>query len=262
MKRKPLPILLLILIFSYSLAGLADYFQDIYHSKKQIKNLEQLIQTEDKVSSDFAESTFQLMYDNENYPGHQMQTEFIKLYQQNPDIIGWLTIKNTNINYPVMQDPSGSDFYLDHNFEKQPSLHGLPFLDTRCNILNSNALLIHGHNMKTGLIFGDLMNYKKESYYKAHPRILFHTLYEKADYEIIDVILSKVYEKTDEAFRYYQLDPLQTPEGFQSYMYEIKKLALYQTGKTATFGDKILILSTCEYSAANGRLAVIARKIT
>lgn len=262
MKRKLLPICLLVLMFCYSLAGLWDYLQDINHSKDQIKNLGQLIQTETILDPDFSETDTDLIWENENHPAPQIQTDFRKLYEKNPDIIGWLTIDDTNVNYPVMQDPSGSDFYLDHDFEKQPSVHGLPFLDNKCNIVNSNALMIHGHNMKTGLIFGDLMKYKRESYYKSHPKIHFNTLYENADYEIIAVILSKVFEKIDNAFRYYQLEALQTPDGFHSYMEQINELSLYETGKSATWGDKILILSTCEYSTDNGRLAVIARKIS
>lgn len=253
MKRNLLPILLLILVFCYSLTGLVDYILDIYRSKDQISNLEQLIQTETDTA---------LILENENHPNPQILSEFKKLYEQNPDIIGWVVIEQTKVNYPVMQDPNGLDYYLDHDYQKLPSVHGLPFLDTRCNIKDSTVLMIHGHNMKTGLIFGDLMNYKKESYYSAHPRIVFNTLYEKADYEIVDVILSKIYDKTDEAFRYYQYENLQTPAGFHSYMDQIKKLALYPTGNTAKFGDEILILSTCEYSTANGRLALIARKIS
>lgn len=261
MKRSFLPILLLVLMFCYSLAGFVDYLHDIYRTKDQIRNLEQLIQTKTEFSPDFAETDPTLIEEHENLTNAQIQSEFKNLYDQNSDIIGWLAIDNTRVNYPVMQDPSGSDYYLEHDFLKQPSIHGLPFLDSKCNIRDSNALMIHGHNMKTGLIFGELMNYKKESYYKNHPQIRFNTLYEKADYEIIAVILSKVYEKTENAFRYYQLENLQTSEGFHSYMDQIKQLALYQTGKAAHFGDKILILSTCEYSTANGRLAVIARKI-
>lgn len=261
MKRGSLPILFVVLIFCYSLAGLLYYLNDIFHTKDEIRNLEQLIQTRTKLSPDLDETEADVSEENKNPTNAPIQSEFRYLYEQNSDFIGWLSIDNTGVNYPVMQDPGGSDYYLEHDFQKEPSIHGLPFLDSKCDIRDSKALMIHGHNMKTGLIFGELMNYKKESFYKDHPQIRFHTLYEKEDYEIIAVILSKVYEKTDNAFRYYQLDNLQTPEGFDSYMEEIKQLALYPTGKTARFSDKLLILSTCEYSTVNGRLAVIARKI-
>lgn len=262
MKRRLLPIFFLVILFCYSLAGLVDYLLDISHSQNQIRNLEQLIETEEELFSTFSETDSDILENNELPSDPQIQKEFKKLYEQNPDIIGWLTIDNTNLNYPVMQDSSGSDYYLNHDFQKQPSIHGLPFLDMNCNIRESNALMIHGHNMKTGLIFGDLMNYKKGSYYKTHRLIHFNTLYEKADYEIIAVILSKVYEKAEDAFRYYELESLQTPEGFYSYMDQIKELALYQTENSVNFGDRLLILSTCEYSTANGRMAVIARKVS
>lgn len=262
MKRRLLSILFVVILFCYSLAGLVDYLQDIFHSQNQIRNLGQLIETEEEFPNNLTEPYTDIVENNELPSEPQIQIEFKKLYDQNPDIIGWLTIENTNVNYPVMQDHSGSYYYLNHNFHKQPSIHGLPFLDMNCNIKDSNALLIHGHNMKTGLIFGDLMNFKKESYYKNHPLIRFHTLYENADYEIIAVILSKVYEKAEDAFRYYELESLQTSEGFYFYLDQINKLSLYQIENSASFGDSILILSTCEYSTSNGRLAVIARKVS
>ncbi|MNH36971.1 hypothetical protein D3C79_978210 [compost metagenome] len=88
----------------------------------------------------------------------------------------------------------------------------------------------------------------------------FSTLYEQEEYEIVAVILSEVYSKTDDVFKYYQIDQIETPVEFDSYIQNIEQLALYDTGVTAQYGDKLLVLSTCEYSAENSRLAVVARK--
>jgi len=115
--------------------------------------------------------------------------------------------------------------------------------------------------MKSGMMFADLLNYKKESYYKEHPTIRFSTLYEKAEYEIVAVILSEVYRKSEDVFKYYKVEKAGTSAEFDSYVQNIKNLAMYDTGVTAQYGDQLIVLSTCEYSTENGRLAVVARKL-
>ncbi|MFB5268850.1 class B sortase [Paenibacillus enshidis] len=189
-----------------------------------------------------------------------MLPEFRELYARNPDIVGWLKINGTRIEYPIMQNPQDADYYLNHDFDKKKNKGGLPFLDAHSRINGSDILLIHGHHMKSGWMFKDLMKYKKESFYKEHATFQFSTLYEKEEYEIVAVILSKVYRKSDDVFKYYQIEKVSTPAEFDSYVQNIKKLSLYDTGVTARYGDKLVILSTCEYSTENGRLAVVARK--
>lgn len=149
---------------------------------------------------------------------------------------------------------------MEFDFDKKENKNGLPFLDAQNRIDDSDILLLHGHNMKSGLMFADLINYKKESYYKEHPTVRFNTLYKKAEYEIVAVILSEVYRKSDDIFKCYQVEKVGTPAEFDSYVQNIKKLALYDTDVTAQYGDQLIVLSTCEYSTENGRLAVVARK--
>ncbi|MDQ0061594.1 class B sortase [Paenibacillus harenae] len=189
-----------------------------------------------------------------------MLPEFRELYERNPDIVGWLKIDGTRIEYPIMLNLQDAEYYLNHDFDKKKSKSGLPFLDAHSRINGSDILLIHGHHMKSGTMFADLLEYKKESFYKEHATFRFSTLYEKEEYEIVAVILSKVYRKSDDVFKYYQIEKASTPAEFDSYVQNIKKLALYDTGVTARYGDKLIVLSTCEYSTENGRLAVVARK--
>ncbi|MDP4096393.1 class B sortase [Paenibacillus sp. P96] len=189
-----------------------------------------------------------------------MLPELRKLYERNPDIVGWLKIDGTRIEYPIMQNPQDVAYYLDHDFDKNENKGGLPFLDAHSRVNGSDILLIHGHHMKSGWMFKDLMKYKKESFYKEHATFRFSTLYEKEEYEIVAVILSQVYRKSDDVFKYYQIEKVNTPAEFDSYVQNIKKRALYDTGVTARYGDKLIVLSTCEYSTENGRLAVVARK--
>ena len=187
--------------------------------------------------------------------------EYQELYKQNPDMVGWVSIEGTSINYPVMQRRQDDGYYLNHDFEGKKNKNGLPFLDGSCDTQASNILLIYGHHMKNGRMFGGLMEYKDEDFYDAHPTIRFDTLYEAAEFEVVAVLLSKVCLQTEEGFRYYRLDGTETPDGFERYIQHVKKRALYDTGISARYGDQLLILSTCEYSTKNGRLAVIAKKV-
>lgn len=189
-----------------------------------------------------------------------MLPEFRDLYERNSDIVGWLKIDGTRIEYPVMQSPQDSEYYLNHDFDKNENQGGLPFLDESSTTNNSDILLIHGHHMKSGWMFKDLMKYKNKSFYQEHATFQFSTLYEKEEYEIVAVILSKVYRKSDDVFKYYQIENVSTPAEFDSYVQNIQQLSLYDTGVTAQYGDKLIVLSTCEYSTENGRLAVVARK--
>lgn len=187
--------------------------------------------------------------------------ELQRLYAENGDMIGWLKMEGTKINYPVMQHQVNNEYYLNHDFYHEDSKMGLPFLDDRCSIQDSDILLVHGHNMKNGFIFGDLKKYKSESYYRSHPRLQFSTLYERREYEIAAVFLSRVYSKSEKTFKYYQFEQADTGDGFDSYVENLKAMALYDTGVPLAYGDKLLLLSTCDYSRKDGRLVVVAREI-
>lgn len=257
-KKRKFLIVFSLLLLVYSLYGIAGSLLDDYHSKVRQKELTQLVE-----KSETAEAGLGPTGDVPPEEQHEpvILPAYQELYEQNPDVVGWLKIDGTPIDYPVMQNQQYEEYYLSRDFDGKENKNGLPFLDARCRIQDSDILLIHGHNMKSGLIFGKLIEYEKESFYKKHPLIRFDTLYEAAEYEIVAVIVSKVYFESEDVFKYYQFENAETPDEFDSYIRNIKKLALYDTGISAEYGDKLIILSTCEYSAENGRLAVIARKI-
>lgn len=242
----------------FSLAALARTFLQHNAEQQKLAELSKIWEEEsDKGGGESLPSSFIAK-------AHEpvMLPEFRELYEKNSDIVGWLKIDGTLIEYPIMQNLQDAEYYLNHDFDKQKSNSGLPFLDAHSRITGSDIMLIHGHHMKSGTMFADLLKYKKESFYKEHSTLQFSTLYEKEEYEIIAVILSKVYRKSDDVFKYYQIEKARTPDAFNSYVQNIKKLALYDTGVTAQYGDKLIVLSTCEYSTENGRLAVVARKRT
>lgn len=180
----------------------------------------------------------------------------------NNDIVGWLEIDNTKINFPVLQG-SDNEYYMTHTYSKEYSSDGSIFLDKDYdwNIPSSN-FLIYGHNNKNGNMFQDLLKYEDENYYKEHPNIRFTTVEDDSLYEIISVFKSRVYYKNEQnVFRYYFFINADNEEEYNYYVGESKKASLYDTGKTATYGEQLLTLSTCEYSQEDGRFVVVARKV-
>jgi len=255
-KTKKILIAVSFLVLVFSLVSVARTLLRDYAEQKKIEELAKAWEEEsDKGGGDLFPS---LLFNKGDEP--VMLPEFRELYERNSDIVGWLKIDGTRIEYPVMQNPQDAEYYLNHDFDKKENKGGLPFLDAHSRANGSDILLIHGHHMKSGWMFKDLMKYKNESFYKEHATFQFSSLYEKEEYEIVSVILSEVYRKSDDVFKYYQIENINTPVEFDSYVQNIKKLALYDTGVTAQYGDKLIVLSTCEYSTENGRLAVVARK--
>ena len=190
-----------------------------------------------------------------------MLPQYASLYAQNPDLFGWIEIQDTKVNYPVMYTPEDPEVYLHKAFDGSKSASGVPFLDGGC-YLDCGNYIVYGHNMKNGTMFASILSYAKEDYWREHPVIRFDTLYDTGTYEVVAALYSRVYA-TDEqgVFRYYNYRDLSDPEVFEEYVAQVRDAALYDTGLEVTYGDQLLTLSTCEYSAKNGRFVVVARKL-
>ena len=182
--------------------------------------------------------------------------------EENTDIVGWLEIENTSINYPVLQG-TDNEYYMTHNYKKQKSKNGSIFLtkDYDWSIPSSN-LLIYGHNLNNGTMFQELLKYEKESFYQQHPVIRFTTENEDAEYEIIAVLKARVYYKSEKnVFRYYYFVNAKTQEEYNEFVENAKKESLYSIDKTAKFGEQLITLSTCSYHVKDGRFAIIGKKV-
>lgn len=187
--------------------------------------------------------------------------EYKTLYAKNQKMVGWLKIDGTKIDYPVMQTED-NEYYLSHNFNQETDNNGSLFLDCGCDVFpQSTNMIIYGHHMKSGNMFGNLQKFAKESYWKDHPTISFDTIYEKGTYEVMYAFYSKVYDNDDLVFKYYQFINANSDAEFNYYMDEMKNLSLYDTGVTAKYGDTLLTLSTCDHSQQDGRFAVVAKKV-
>ena len=191
----------------------------------------------------------------------QVLQKYETLYKLNNNLIGWVKIDDTNIDFPVMF--SGDlEFYLDHDYYDEYSRSGSIFMDSGCDIVNrSDNVIIYGHHMKSGNMFGKLDLYSSYDYYLNHKYIQFDTIYEEGLYEVMYVFRSRIFKENEIVFKYYQFIDAGSAEEFDSYMAEMDKLSLYKTGVTAAYSDKLLTLSTCDYQEKNGRFVVVAKKI-
>ena len=187
--------------------------------------------------------------------------EYKTLYNKNKRLIGWLKIDDTIIDYPVMQT-SNNEYYLDHNFNQEKDNNGSIFMDKDCVAYpRSQNLILYGHHMRSGKMFGDLEKYSSESYYKKHSIIQFDTIYEKGTYQVMYVFRAKVLKENEIAFKYYQFIDANSAEEFDSYMREMKEMSLYDTGVSAQYGEELLTLSTCDHSQTDGRFVVVAKRV-
>ena len=187
--------------------------------------------------------------------------EYKNLYNKNKSIIGWLKIDDTIIDYPVMQSPD-YEYYLDHNFNQEYDKNGSIFMDPACDVLKpSTNLILYGHHMKSGNMFGKLDLYASEKYMKEHGRIRFDTIYEKAEYQVMYVFRDSLKQDTEITFKYYQFIDANSPEEFTSNMLAMEEMSLYDTGITASYGDRLLTLSTCDSSEEDGRFVVVAKRV-
>lgn len=193
-----------------------------------------------------------------------MDNPYAFAFSENEDLAAWLVVRDTVIDYPVMQTMEDEEYYLSHDFYGNPDKAGCLILDTDSSLedayLTSN-LIIHGHNMKIGTMFGSLDEYRNEEYFQGHRFIELYTKEELRQYEVLAVFRSQVYYASDDAFKYYNFFHAETEEEFRYFYDNIKELSFYDTGVTAQPGDCFLTLSTCAYHAEDGRFVVVAKEI-
>lgn len=185
------------------------------------------------------------------------------LYEKNEDIAGWIRIDGTKIDYPFVHTPDDQDKYLYMDIDGKHSYGGAVVMDTRCTVdPESTNIILHGHNMKNGTMFNNLMLFEKESYWKEHPTIYYSNLYEEREYEIIAAYRDRVVMPEEKGFKFYEFTDPETEEEFNEAMTYINERTSYDTGITAEFGDRLLLLVTCAYHTENGRFIVVAREVT
>lgn len=183
-------------------------------------------------------------------------------YLANSDMVGWLVLPGTVIDYPVMWTPRDENYYLKRDFNGKKSNDGCLILDTDSSLdpLTTN-LIIHGHYRKTGAMFTCLHQYEDKDFYEEHKQIILHTEEKEIIYEVVAAFRSQVYRKKDTVFKFYKFFQADNQAQFDDFYKNIKKLSIYDTGVTAEYGDNFITLSTCAYHVENGRFVVVAKEV-
>ncbi len=198
-------------------------------------------------------------------PDPKMLDKFVKLYNTNPDIVGWIEIPNTTISYPVMQT-TDNDYYLKHDFNKEDSRGGAIFADFRIPLtkygMPQNTVL-YGHDMDNGDFFSQLRNYKKLDFFKKSPTFTFDSLYENQTWKIFACFMTSIRPDQDGGvvFDYHNRISFSNESQFNDFYSEVMKRSYYLTDTDVKFGDELITLSTCDREFADSRFVVVARKV-
>ena len=216
MRKKICAILIAVLV---AVLGTSTYFIiDHYkEANKQAELYDELADLVDTAAQTNAatEPAEQIPYSEEK----MLLPELAELYQQNGDLVGWISIADTNINYPVMQSVNEPNFYLKHGFDKAYSDYGCPYVQEDCDVQEpSDNLVIYGHHMSNGSMFAHLEKFKDKGFWNEHRTITFNTLTDKQEYEIVAVFRTVVYTDSPDAFKYYRFVDAESTDAFDDFM--------------------------------------------
>lgn len=258
-------LVLLIVIFLFSGFYVWTYLRDSKEQKDAYNNLAALVESareEEKKEPAGEQSTEPGETrdpDASTEPESLILPEYQTLYEKNPDLVGWITIDDTTVNYPVVQTPDDPEYYLYRNFDRERNIHGCLFVGDGGDVFTpSDNLIIYGHHMRDGSMFGSLEKYLRKAYWEEHSTLRFDTLTERHSYEIFAVF--KTTASVGEGFAYHHFLNAADEAEFDEFVETCIELGrdYYTTGIVPEYGDKLICLSTCEYTRENGRLVVAA----
>jgi sortase B len=255
-------------LFVFSIYHVISYYLDEFQNNKKIDQVQELYYSDRNqpieqykpivqykpINSDAVNLSDNSIEIDKTVP-KTVQERFKKLLQTNEDVVGWLRIDGTKVDYPVLQSED-NDFYLKHDIQKDKNVNGSIFMDHRNNIeTNNRHIIVYGHNMKNRTMFAALLNYESRWYLKQHPIIEFDTLYGNEKWGIFSVHF------TDTDYDYIQTDFIDDGH-FRSYIDNLQKKSLHKSQIELSDKDVVLTLSTCSSSSDKARFAVHARRIT
>ena len=186
--------------------------------------------------------------------------ELKEIYELNHDLIGWITIPNADVDYPVVQS-SDRKYYLEHDFYGEPNNHGQIILDGKCDPYTpSYNLSLSGHNMLNGTMFAKLLYYGSQAFWRAHKIVEFDSLMERKEYVVFACFYSADYDEDEEGFRYSA--DIRYKQDADAWLEEIRENRIYDTGIDAEFGDEFITLTTCTTQRQkNGRFVLVCRRL-
>ena len=250
---KKIILVVCIIVFICSSALLLKTVVNEYNNKKIYEELSNLVSTNANIEETTA-------------------PDYSALYAKNSDFIGWITVPNTSINYPVLQCDN-NDYYLNYNFNKTRDARGAIFMDYRNNPVNLDSnTIIYGHNCYNTTMFSELSKYQKIDFYKTSPVFEFNTVERTYKWKIYGAFITTAKPEEDNGYVFNYIYPYMDGENFKGFINEIDKRRLYVTDVDINDDDKMLILSTCVRNLdtykngiktykADARLVIVARAV-
>ncbi len=237
--------------------SLLSTLSEYRHGDADIQKVYQLMEVEDDGGEDGQQGALALTEEEKDEDARL--AAYRKLKEDNGDLVGWVRIEGTVIDYPVMQTVNDPDYYLHRGFDREYSTYGMIYMDATCDLKGECPnYVLYGHHMRNGSMFARLDDYKNKEFYEEHPVIGFDTLDEVGSYEVAGVIHLPASEID---LDFLGLLAARSEEDYGRFIEYVKENAYYETGITPVWPEQLLTLSTCEYSVKDGRLLVIARKI-
>lgn len=181
-----------------------------------------------------------------------------ELQLRNGDFVGWLSIKDTIIDYPVMKSSEDDpEFYLRRDFNKNDALAGSLFIGAGCTA-NSDAFIIYGHKMSTDTMFGTLDYYSGYDFANKNQLISFKTPYENRTYRVFAAFQAKVLKDGESGLRYYDAVGDLAKNEYEELVQTMRAMSLVDIKTAPTYPQQLLMLSTCSYHTDDGRFVVVA----
>lgn len=241
----------------------AAFFHTLWQGNQEKKTFAQLAEIADGGNDTKNKEVIQADNGGEKTEEEKDASRLLKyqeLSSMNPDFAGWLKIDGTMVDYPVMYTPEDIQYYIRRDFYGKDSVSGTPFIGDSCDA-DSPSVIIYGHNMKNGSMFGSLDRYAEKSYWEEHKELQFDTPEEVRRYEVFAAFRTRLLNDGEEGFRYYEYVGNLGKEAFDDFVREAAAASAYDTGIVPEYGDQLVILSTCSYHTANGRFVVAARRL-
>ena len=228
-------------VFVYSVYALGSIFYDYYHNRQVLAEVQDIYETIEVP---------------ENVTYGEFRSQFYDLHEINEDIVGWITINDTKIDYPILQ-AEDNDYYLNRNYKREDTPAGSIFMDYRNNVAEENRnTIVYGHRMKDDTMFNSLTKYLDEDFLKDHQTVSYDTMYGSYDAEVF-----AAYYTTTE-FDYIQTE-FASDQEYGDFLQEVQDKSEIETDFDVGEEDEIVTLSTCDYTLDpdEGRLVVHAKVV-